>query len=289
MNCKIYQKLAKFAEMKNFGKYIFIAVFLLLSDVLTFAQTDSPFLDRVVIDPGHGGMDSGGVSKDKKTYEKNLVLYIGKALRDLIKKEYGDDVSVWMTRESDVFIPLQDRADFANKHHADLFISVHINANFKTAPSGHSVHILGASSDPNRDLVAGQLDVVKRENSVILLENDYNTRYQGFDPNDDASTIFMTLMQSAFYEQSILFASMVEEQLEKGPIRVRRGVEQNPFYVLWKTTMPAVLLELGFITNDEDLAHLRNNSDLDMLAQRVFDAFVQYKKSYDISMLVMNK
>lgn len=253
------------------------------------AQTDSPFLDRVVIDPGHGGMDSGGVSKDKKTYEKDLVLYIGKALRDLINQEYGDAVGVWMTRETDVFVPLQDRADFANSHHADLFISIHINANNRTAPSGHSVHILGASSDPNRDLVAGQLDVCKRENSVILLENDYNTKYQGFDPSDDASTIFMTLMQSAFYEQSIYFAALVENQLEKGPIRVRRGVEQNPFYVLWKTSMPAVLLELGFITNDEDLAHLRKKEDLDLLAKRVFDAFVQYKKNYDSSMLVMNK
>lgn len=279
-------KITKFARMK--ADTIFLCVVLCFLGTTTLqAQSDSPFLDRVVLDPGHGGMDPGGVSKDKKTREKDLVLEIGKFLRDKIQAEYKDDVTVWMTRETDVFVPLQDRADFANKHHADLFISIHINANNRTAPSGHSVHILGPSSNPNRDLVAGQLDVCKMENSVILLEDDYTTKYQGFDPNDDASTIFMTLMQSAFYEQSIYFAALVENQLEKGPIRVRRGVEQNPFYVLWKTAMPAVLLELGFITNDEDLSRLRKRENLEMLAQRVFDAFVEYKKSYDESILLM--
>lgn len=241
-------------------------------------------LRTVVIDPGHGGKDAGAVSKDKKTYEKNLVLTISKLIGDKIKAEYGDAVQVFYTRSTDVFVPLGDRADFANKKHADLFISVHINSNNKTAPSGHSVHILGASSNPNRDLVAGNLDVVKRENSVILLEDDYNATYQGFDPSDEASYIFMTLMQSAHYEQSVFFASLAEDSLAKGPVKVRRGVSQDPFYVLWKTAMPSVLLELGFISNDADLAVLRSEQGRNQIAQRVFEAFKVYKKHYDESM-----
>lgn len=240
-------------------------------------------LKTVVIDPGHGGKDPGAVSKDRKTYEKNIVLAISKLIGQKIKAEYGDKVSVYYTRDKDVFVPLGDRADFANKKHADLFISVHINSASSTRASGHSVHVLGASSNPDRDLVAGNLDVVKRENSVIMLEDDYNATYQGFDPSDEASYIFMTLMQSAHYEQSVFFASLVEDQLEKGPVKVRRGVAQDPFYVLWKTAMPSVLLELGFISNEADLAVLRTEAGRDKIAQRVFDAFKVYKKHYDQS------
>lgn len=272
-------------------KYIGINIFRLsvilacaLLSIYAVAQDFS--LKTVVIDPGHGGKDAGAVSKDKKTYEKNLVLDISQRIGRKINEEYADAVKVYYTRTTDVFVPLADRADFANKKHADLFISVHINAASNTKASGHSVHILGASSNPNRDLVAGNLDVCKRENSVILLEDDYNTTYQGFDPSDEASYIFMTLMQGAFYEQSIFFASLCESQLDKGPVKVKRGVEQNPFYVLWKTSMPSVLLELGFISNDEDLVQLRSESSRDKLAQRIFDAFKEYKKNYDESMKI---
>lgn len=267
----------------KYGVYILTLCALACMGEIT-TKADEYKLRTVVIDPGHGGKDAGAVSKDKKTYEKNLVLDISKLIGEKIKAEYGDEVKVLYTRSTDVFIPLAQRADFANKKHADLFISVHINSATSTRPSGHSVHILGASSNPNRDLVAGNLDVVKRENSVILLEDDYNTTYQGFDPSDEASYIFMTLMQSANYEQSIFFASECEKQLSKGPVTVKRGVEQNPFYVLWKTSMPSVLLELGFLSNDADLAVLRTSQGRDKLAQRIFEAFKTYKKNYDESM-----
>lgn len=251
------------------------------------AAANDNCLHRVVIDAGHGGKDPGGVSRDKKTYEKNIVLSIATLLGEKIKEEYKDEVQVLYTRSKDVFVPLQSRADFANRNHGELFISIHINANRRSEASGHSVHVLGASSKPNRDLVAGNLDVCKRENSVILLEDDYSTKYQGFDPEDEASYIFMTLMQSAFYEQSIFFASLIEKELTaKGPIKVRRGVEQDPFYVLWKTAMPAVLLELGFITNDSDLASLTTQTGRDKIATCIFNAFKTYKKNYDESMTV---
>lgn len=260
------------------------ATALMILTSLAYGQKTDDFLRTVVIDPGHGGHDPGAVSKDKKSYEKNLVLSISKLLGKKIKDEYGDRVKVYYTRSSDVFVPLQNRADFANGKNADLFISIHINASKSATSSGHSAHVLGASSVPGRDLVAGNLDVCKRENSVILLEDGHDVTYQGFDPQDDASAIFMTLMQSAYYEQSIYFASLTEEELSNSPITVKRGVEQNPFYVLWKTSMPAVLLELGFISNAADLAVLRTEAGRDKIAERVFRAFRTYKKSYDETM-----
>ena len=254
-----------------------------LSCACTALHAQDYSLRTVVLDPGHGGKDAGAVSKDRKTYEKNLVLKISKLIGAKINAKYGNEVKVLYTRDKDVFVPLASRADFANHNHADLFISVHINSATSTKPSGHSVHILGPSSNPNNDLVAGNLDVCKRENSVIMLEDDYNTTYQGFDPNDDASYIFMTLMQSAHYEQSVFFASLAEEQLDKGPIKVKRGVEQDPFYVLWKTAMPSVLLELGFISNESDLAILRSEEQCNRIAERIFQAFCTYKKHFDSS------
>lgn len=270
---------------------IFFLIMLLFPAAMRSADNTANIncLNVVVLDPGHGGHDSGAVSNDKKVFEKNLVLDISKRIGDYISTAYGKSVKVLFTRTTDVFIPLQERADFANKNDAKLFISVHINANFRSAPSGHSVHILGASSDPERDLNAGNFDVCKRENSVLMLEDDYSVKNHGFDPDDESSYIFMTLIQSAFYEQSIYFASMVEDELTKGPLKVRRGVEQNPFFVLWKTAMPSVLLELGFITNAEDLALLTTEQGRDQIAKRVFDAFVTYKKSYDETMSLNSK
>lgn len=265
-----------------------IVAFLLL--FLTFslnAQKPDNFLHTVVIDAGHGGKDPGAVSRDQKTYEKTLVLSIAKKLGGKIEAEYKGDVKVLYTRTEDVFVPLQDRADFANSNNADLFISVHINASPKgRTGSGHSVHILGASSNPNRDVLSGNLDVCKRENSVILLEDDFSTTYQGFDPSDETSYIFMTLMQGAFYEQSIYLASLVEKKLGNDPIKESKGVFQNAFYVLWKTAMPSVLLELGYISDDNDLALLRTEEGRDKIAEKVFEAFKEYKTNYDESMRI---
>lgn len=272
-------------HMSIWAAAISVALCFAISAPQTYAQDLR--LKTVVIDPGHGGKDPGCVSRDKKTYEKNLVLEISKLFGEKIKKAYGDSVAVYYTRSTDVFVPLAQRADFANRKNADLFISIHINAvKNNNSASGHSAHVLGASSDPNRDLMANQLDIVKRENSVILLEEDYQTKYQGFDPNDESSAIFMTLMQSAFYEQSIFFAYLCEEELGKGPLKVKKGVHQDPFYVLWRTSMPAVLMELGFISNDSDLAVLRSESGREKIAEGLFRAFKTYKKNYDESLKI---
>ena len=157
---------------------------------------------------------------------------------------------------------LRDRANIANKANANLFISIHINSATSTSPNGYSVHILGKSSNKNRDLFAYNMDVVKRENSVVLLEDDYTTKYQGFDPSDEKSYIFMTLMQNAYLEQSLLMASVISEKLKGGPIKADRGIWQNPFLVLWATAMPAVLVETGFIDSEDVNLLTRHGDDI---------------------------
>lgn len=240
-------------------------------------------LGTVVLDPGHGGKDAGCVSKDGKTYEKNLTLSIAKLLGQKIKEEYPD-VKVYYTRLTDKYLTLNERADIANRNHADLFISIHINANNSTSPSGFSAHIFGRSSGKDSDLFKGNMDVCRRENSVILLEDDYSTKYQGFDPGDPESFIFFNLLQNAYYEQSLLFAGDVISSMKGGPIAKDRGISQDPFYVLWKTTMPSVLLELGFISNSADLRVLNSASGREQIAGRIFKAFRQFKTKYDGSL-----
>lgn len=263
---------------------VFILILLMLLPMMVQAAGDTR-LHTVVIDPGHGGKDPGAISRDKKIYEKNIALAVAKLIGRKIEDGYKGEVKVYYTRDTDVFIPLQSRADFANAMEADLFISIHIDASPRGSTScGHSSHVLGASSNPNRDVVSGNLDVCKRENSVVLLEDDYSTKYQGFDPSDESTYIFMTLMQGAFYEQSIYFASLCEREMSKGPIKVSKGVQQHAFYVLWKTAMPSVLLELGFITDDADLAKLQTDQAREQIACRIFEAFKEYKENYDSSM-----
>lgn len=251
-------------------------------------RADNLKLHTVVIDAGHGGKDSGAVSKDKQSYEKSFTLSIATLLSNKIKAAFPD-VKVILTRSTDKFVELRDRANIANKANANLFISIHINSATSTSPNGYSVHILGKSSNKNRDLFAYNMDVVKRENSVVLLEDDYTTKYQGFDPSDEKSYIFMTLMQNAYLEQSLLMASVISEKLKGGPIKADRGIWQNPFLVLWATAMPAVLVELGFISNSGDLAALRQESKREQIAQRLFEAFSDYKVMYDGSLEVQQQ
>ena len=151
-------------------------------------------LKTVCIDAGHGGKDPGCVSKDKNTYESRVALDVAKRLSEKITAAYPD-VKVVMTRTTDTFISLGDRADKANKNNADLFISIHVNTVSSSSPNGFSIHVLGQSSKKDRDLFAYNMNVCKRENSVMMLEDDYSTKYQGFDPSDPESFIFYKLIQ----------------------------------------------------------------------------------------------
>ena len=239
-------------------------------------------LSTVVIDPGHGGKDAGCISPSGKTMEKTVVLDIATRLAGKIREGYPD-VKVIMTRKDDRFVELQGRADIANHGKANLFISIHVNSvdGKRNGPNGYSVHILGQYTSRNRDLYAGNMDVVRRENSVIKLEDDYTTKYEGFDPNDPESYIFMNLMQNAFLEQSFKFAQHVDREMKGGAIHNSRGISQDPFYVLWRTAMPAVLVECGFMSNSGDREALITEKGRERIASDLYDAFRKYKKEYD--------
>ena len=248
------------------------------------AGQDRMKLSTIVIDPGHGGHDPGCISADRKTQEKNVALDIAQRLSRKIGESLPG-VKTVLTRSDDKFVTLSGRADIANDLGADLFISIHVNAQAKgTSANGYSIHCLGQSSREGNDLFSKNLDLIKRENSVILLEDDYKTRYQGFDPSDPQSYILFSLMQNAHLEHSLVFAEEVANAMKGGPIAHNRGVSQDPFWVLWRTTMPAVLVEVGFITNANDLKALRSPADRDKIADNLLKAVKAFKKRYDNSM-----
>ena len=253
-----------------------IIVPLLLMGTVAYAETDSSVkLRTVVIDAGHGGNDPGTISPDKKLKESSINLDIALALGKKIDEAFPD-VKVLYTRKKDVFIPLATRADIANRNHADLFISIHVNSvKNKSDVRGVETFVMGT------DKSASNMEVCKRENSVILLEKDYSTTYQGFDPSNAESYILFNLMQNASFEQSIEMASLVQKQLKKGPITVNRGIKQAPILVLWKTTMPAILVEVGFLSNPSDRRILASKAERDKIADNIFKAFCAFKDGYD--------
>ena len=262
-----------------------IAAVLLAASIMPYRASaqDRLKLSTIVIDPGHGGHDPGCISADKKTQEKNVALDIAQRLSRKIGESLPG-VKTVMTRSDDKFVTLSGRADIANDLGADLFISIHINAQAKgTSANGYSIHCLGQSSREGNDLFSKNLDLIKRENSVILLEDDYKTRYQGFDPSDPQSYILFSLMQNAHLEHSLVFAEEVANAMKGGPIPHNRGVSQDPFWVLWRTTMPAVLVEVGFITTANDLKALRSPAERDRIAENLLKAIKAFKKRYDNS------
>ncbi|MBO4634346.1 MAG: N-acetylmuramoyl-L-alanine amidase [Bacteroidales bacterium] len=269
--------------MKQFFRIVLLLATAACAAIPVPAQTaPAPMrLRTVVIDPGHGGKDPGCISKDGKVYEKTVTLDVGKRLAKKIKETYPD-VEVKMTRTEDVFVELENRAVIANKANANLFISIHVNAVEKgTAANGYSIHCLGQSSRKGNDLFSKNLDLVKRENAVIKLEKDYAATYQGFDPDDPQSSIIFSLMQNAHLGQSLDFAADVEHAMGTSPIHNSRGISQDPFWVLWRTAMPSVLVELGFITNPDDLSVLRTSQGRESLADNLLRAFGTFKARYE--------
>ena len=180
------------------------------------------------------------------------------------------------TRKTDKFVELAERGNIANRNHADLFISIHVNSAKSTAAAGTETFVMGT------DKSSSNMEVCKRENSVILLEDDYTTTYEGFDPNNPESYIIFNLMQNAHFEQSIAFASLVQKNfINNGPIKKSRGVRQAPLMVLWRTTMPSALIEVGFLSNASDRTTLNQASSRQSIAQDIYDAFYAFKQQYD--------
>ena len=225
----------------------------------------------VVIDAGHGGHDPGAMGK--LTQEKKLNLEVSQRLEQQIKL-HNPDVKVVMTRKNDVFLTLQQRADIVNKNNADLFICIHTNAAENRNVTGTETFVLGV------DKMQSNLDVAMRENAVMLLEDDYQTTYEGFDPNSVDSYIMFELMQDQYIDQSLNFATLVQHQFTDIG-RSDRGVRQAGFWVLHKSACPSVLIEMGFISNINEEKYLASDKGKEDITNSIYQAFEQYKSAYD--------
>lgn len=233
----------------------------MLSEV---ARADGQF--TVVLDAGHGGKDPGAMGHGAR--EKMITLGIVLKLGQLIKEEHPA-VKVLYTRERDVFVGLQARADFANKHKASLFISVHVNSAAKGIACGTETYVLGLSKQSNN------LSVAMRENKAMLLEEDYKTKYKGFDPTSAESYIMFDLMQEAYLGRSIEMANFVERQYKRIG-RPSRGVRQDGFWVLSQSAMPSILTEVGFISHSAEAAFLNSEEGQAQMARALANAFTAF-------------
>ena len=247
--------------------------FLIVFSGLSFSQSSSnPKIRTVVIDPGHGGRDPGAVGKF--SFEKDIVLAIALKLKDKIEANHKD-VKVILTRDKDVFLELFKRAEIANKANADLFISIHINASSNPKAHGTETFVMGLHKN------AGNLEVAKLENSVILKEDDYEDKYGGFDPNDPESQIIFSLFQNAHLHQSLFMAQLTQDNFSNNLKLFNRGVKQAGFLVLWKTAMPSILVEAGFISNPAEEEYINTKEGQEKITLSIYQAFAKYKKYYE--------
>ncbi len=250
---------------------IILIVFICIG--LSFKSSNTiPHIDKfvVVLDAGHGGKDSGNVGNGyrEKDIALKVVLDVGKRL------EKDGRFEVIYTRKSDKFIELYERGNIANKAKADLFVSIHCNAH-RSQASGTETFVLGLHANKEN------FDIAKNENSVILLEDNYEANYDGFDPNSPESVIGLTLLQEEYLEQSVALASLVQDSFTKSLKRKSRGVKQAGFVVLHQTFMPSVLIELGFLTNNREGRYLNSKRGQSDMAKSIFKSILDYKKSVD--------
>lgn len=253
--------------MKRIFSIVFTSILVLFGLTSAGPAKDSYKIKTVVIDAGHGGHDSGCLGASAK--EKFVALDIALKLGKLIESNYPD-IKVIFTRKTDVFIPLHERANIANKAHADLFICIHLNSGGKGA-YGSETYVMGNHKTEDN------LEVAKRENAAILLEDDYQKRYDGFDPNSPEANIIFSLYQSQFMNQSLMLASNIQEEFSDFAGRYNRGVKQAGFLVLYKTAMPAVLIECGFLTHEPEEKFLAADKGQTLMANSIFRAFKEYK------------
>ena len=221
----------------------------------------------IVIDPGHGGHDPGAVSISG-SHESKVVLDVALRLGKLIKQQHPE-VKVIYTRSTDVFVELYRRAEIANKNKADLFISIHCNTAANASAHGAETFVMGM------DKANANMAVAQKENAAILKETDYENNYEGFDPYSPESYIIFSLLQNAHLTQSTHFASAVQKGFTNDLHRNDRGVKQAPFLVLWRTTMPSVLIELGFLSHKEEEAYLLSEKGKNEMSQSIYKAVDQ--------------
>lgn len=258
--------------MKNYSAVAVLCACLLLCSFLPLKPSRQFKLKTVIIDAGHGGKDPGCHGKEAK--EKHITLKVALELGNYIKKNLPD-VKVVFTRTTDRFVELHDRANVANKNHADLFISIHCNANNTKTIAGTETYAMGLHTSD------GNLDVAKRENSVILQETDHEEKYGGYDPKSPVSHILFANYQSAYLVNSLRMANNVETQFRDRVGRRSRGVKQAGFIVLWQSAMPSVLVEIGFLTNQQEEKYLNSEEGQSLIASGLYRAFKEYKEEME--------
>jgi N-acetylmuramoyl-L-alanine amidase len=252
----------------NYCSFFLITIFIFFINTSAFSQNDETF--TIVLDAGHGGKDPGNSyhGYTEKGIALKTVLKVGSFL------EKTDNLKIIYTRTTDVFIELANRPKIANKANANLFVSIHCNSVKSFQPSGTETFVMGLSrSDLN-------LEVAKKENSVILLEDNFKDTYQGFDPNKPESLIGLTILQEENLNNSIILATEIQDNFTNNLKRNSRGIKQQPLWVLDAVYMPSVLIELGFLSNKEEGEFLNSEEGQDQMALQIANAIVEYKKKY---------
>ena len=252
-------------------RLLILLALLLVASGTAFSQKREPGkVKTLVIDPGHGGDKPGAIGKHCQ--EKELTLSIAKKFGKLVEDNYPD-VKVIYTRTTDVDVALSERANIANRAKADLFISIHINSHPTSVPVGMETYVMGLSRS------RANMEVAKKENADILLEDGYkdNSEYQGFDPNSPESYVMFAMYQNAYIDKSLNFAQFTQDQYKSAIKTTNRGVKQAEFFVLYKTAMPAVLTEVGFISNPAEEAYMMSDEGQATIAVCLLNAFANYK------------
>lgn len=231
-------------------------------------------IDKVVIDAGHGGKDPGtrGLFSKEKDVALKIALELGRIIKENLK-----DVEVIYTRKNDTFVELDNRAEIANKNDADVFISIHCNA----VPANRDIIYGTETYVMGNHTAEGNLEVAQRENSVILMEDNYQEKYEGFDPKSAESYILFSVYQSAYMINSLHLAENIEYQFNKRVGRKSRGVRQAGFWVLWRTSMPSVLVEVGYLTNPKEERYLNDELGQVYLASGIYRALRDYKNEIE--------
>lgn len=235
---------------------------------IALAQNSTKF--KVVLDPGHGGKDYGAIYHD--FIEKNIALNVALKVGKILEKDAGVDVI--FTRKTDVFIELRERPEIANKAKANVFVSIHCNGEAGKTAFGTETFVFDSTKS------ASNLEVAKTENEVINLEKDHKIKYGGFNPDSPESIVGITIQQEAYRDQSIDLASRIEENFTEDLKRKKRGVKRAPFWVLHRTAMPSILIELGFVSYKSEGEYLNSDSGQDELAEAIAKAILSYKREY---------
>lgn len=263
-------------------KKVLLALLFIISFASAVTGANGKF--TLCIDPGHGGKDTG--APGSISVEKNINLKVALAFGRYVERNCPD-VTIVYTRRTDVFIPLYERAEIANRKKADLFVSVHTNSlKGNHTMKGFETYTLGDGSSHAKET---NLEVAKRENSVILLEKDYKQHYVGFDPNSPESNIMFEFIQDKNLTRSIDLAKMMQKHVCRSANRPNKGVHQQNLAVLRLTSMPACLIELGYISTPSEEQLLNNQQQIDNIARGIYNAFVEYKNKYDTGMTVPYK